>query len=121
METIPSLLLSNSANNSKAPALRHKHLGIWQSYTWSEYLDEVLVIAKALKKDISEGDVVAIYGNNTPELIFSMAAIFGLGGSVVPIHPEVTKEELSSIISKTGARIIFTPILFASSEIIWPC
>ena len=106
METIPSLLLSNSANNSKAPALRHKHLGIWQSYTWSEYLDEVLIIAKALKKDISGGDVVAIYGNNTPELIFSMAAVFGLGASVVPIHPEVTKEELSTTISKTGATCL---------------
>ncbi len=106
METIPSLLLANSANNSKAPALRHKQLGIWHSYTWSEYLDEVLVIAKALKKDVSAGGVVAIYGNNTPELIFSMAATFGLGGSIVPIHPEATTKELSDIISKSGATVL---------------
>ena len=106
METIPSLLLANSANNSKAPALRHKQLGIWRSYTWSEYLDEVLIIAKALKNDVSAGGVVAIYGNNTPELIFSMAATFGLGGSIVPIHPEVTTKELSDILSKSGATTL---------------
>ena len=40
LDTLPKLLLHNAAALGSA-AMRHKDLGIWQSWTWAQVLDEV--------------------------------------------------------------------------------
>ena len=107
MATIPGLVLSHNKNHPDAVALRYKQLGIWNTYNWSNYLDEVTLTANALKSlSISKGSVVAIYGNNVPKLIFSISAIQALGGIVVPIHPESTGNELKKILSESKSEIL---------------
>jgi len=107
MATIPGLVLSHNKNHPDAVALRYKQLGIWNTYNWSNYLDEVTLTANALKSlSISKGSVVAVYGNNVPKLIFSISAIQALGGIVVPIHPESTGNELKKILSESKSEIL---------------
>jgi hypothetical protein len=43
LATIPAYLLRNGTDGgyANAPAIREKDLGIWRTYTWSDYLDNV--------------------------------------------------------------------------------
>ena len=107
MATIPGLVLSQQQNNSDGVALRYKQLGIWNSYNWGDYYNEVKLLANALKTlSIQKGSVVGVYGNNVPKLIFSIAAIQSLGGIVLPIHPESTGEELKKLLIQSKAEIL---------------
>ena len=107
MATIPGLVLSHTQKQPDAVALRYKQLGIWNSYSWSNYLSEISILSNALKNlSIKKGSVVAIYGNNVPKLIFSISAIQALGGVVVPIHPESTSEELKKILNSSKAETL---------------
>ena len=40
-DTFPKLLIHNARLFADRPALRHKDLGIWQTWTWAQLLDEV--------------------------------------------------------------------------------
>ena len=107
MATIPGLVLSHQQNHSDHVALRYKQLGIWNSYNWGDYYNEVTLLANALKTlSIQKGTVVGVYGNNVPKLIFSIAAIQSLGGIVLPIHPESTEEELKKLLAQSKAEIL---------------
>ena len=107
MATIPSLILSHTKKQPEAIALRYKQLGIWNSYTWTNYLSEITILSNALKTcSIGKGTVVGVYGNNVPKLIFSISAVQALGGIVVPIHPESTGEELKKIINTSKIEIL---------------
>ena len=107
MATIPGLVLSNKQKSPDAAALRYKQLGIWNTYTWSDYYHEVSVLAGAYKSlSVNKGTVVAIYGNNVPKLIFSIAAVQTLGGIVALIHPESTHGELKTILNNSNAEIL---------------
>ena len=108
MATIPGLVLSNKQKSPDAVALRYKQLGIWNTYTWNDYYNEVSVLVDAYNKSlsVSKGTVVAVYGNNVPKLIFSIAAVQTLGGIVALIHPESTEGELKSILNNSNAEIL---------------
>ncbi len=107
MATIPGLVLSNKQNFPDAVALRYKQLGIWSSYSWEDYYDEVASLVDAYKNlSVSKGTVVAIYGNNIPKLIFSIAAVQTLGGIVALIHPESNESELTTILNSSKAEVL---------------
>ena len=40
-DTFPKLLIRNARDFGDRPAMRHKDLGIWQTLTWAQLLDEV--------------------------------------------------------------------------------
>ena len=108
MATIPGLVLLNKQKSPDAVALRYKQLGIWNTYTWNDYYNEVSVLVDAYNKSlsVSKGTVVAVYGNNVPKLIFSIAAVQTLGGIVALIHPESTEGELKTILNNSNAEIL---------------
>jgi len=107
MSNIPGLILSHSKKEPEAIALRYKQLGIWNSYSWTDYLSEVTVLSNAFKAlSLGKGTVVGVYGNNVPKLIFSIAAVQALGGIVVPIHPESTDNELKKILNDSKTEIL---------------
>ena len=107
MSNIPGLILSHAQKKPEAIALRYKQLGIWNSYSWTDYLSEVTILSNALKAlSIGKGTVVGVYGNNVPKLIFSIAAVQALGGIVVPIHPESTDNELKKILNDSKTEIL---------------
>ena len=107
MATIPGLVLSNKQTIPNAIALRYKQLGIWNSYSWEDYYNEVSALVDAYKNlSVAKGTIVAVYGNNVPKLIFSIAAIQTLGGVVALIHPESTESELTTILNNSKAKVL---------------
>ena len=74
-DTFPKLLIQNAKTLRGRPAMRHKDLGIWQTWTWDAVLDEVRVLSVGLADlGLRRGDKVAIVGTNRPRLYWAMCA-----------------------------------------------
>ena len=68
--------------------MRHKDLGVWQSWTWSEALEIVRAYAVGLNRlGLKRGDTIAIVGANRPKLYWSVMAAQMLGAIPVPVSP----------------------------------
>ena len=80
-DTFPRLVQDNAARLPKKVAIREKDYGIWQAYTWRDYLEQSRLIALGLASlGFRRGDKTAIIGDNRPELYWSMLATQALGG-----------------------------------------
>ncbi|HEX2483257.1 MAG TPA: AMP-binding protein, partial [Methylomirabilota bacterium] len=74
-DTFPKLLLKNVGRFADKVAIREKDYGIWQSYTWRQYLEESRLIALGLAAlGFQRGDKTAIVGDNRPQLYWAMLA-----------------------------------------------
>ena len=59
-DTFPKLLIHNAATRGSRIAMRHKDLGIWQSWTWAQVLDEVRAFSVGLEElGLKRGDKIA--------------------------------------------------------------
>jgi len=86
--TMPQYLLRNARQFPGRPALREKEKGIWQQWTWADYLDHVRATALGLLSlGLERGDKLALLSNNRPQLYATMLAAQAVGG--VPVVPEV--------------------------------
>jgi long-chain acyl-CoA synthetase len=70
IKTFPQILLDNAKKYGHSKiAIREKDYGIWQSYTWQDYLEQVRDFALGLASlGFKRGDVIAIIGDNRPQL-----------------------------------------------------
>jgi long-chain acyl-CoA synthetase len=105
LDTLPKLLLRNAAEHAKRPAMRHKDLGIWQTWTWAQLRDEVRAFAVGLRKlGFERGDVVAIIGDNRPRLYATFAAVQSIGGVAVPIYQDSVADEMAYVLHHAEAK-----------------
>ncbi len=89
-DTFPKLLIRNAEIFGTRPAIRHKDLGIWQSWTWAQVVDEVRALSVGLDAlGLKRGDKLAIIGHNRPRLYWAMAAGQALGAVPVPLYVEL--------------------------------
>jgi long-chain acyl-CoA synthetase len=104
-DTFPKLLARNARTRGERPALRHKDLGIWQTWTWAEVLDEVRAYAVGLNcLGIRRGDTIAIVGANRPKLYWSVMAAQMLGAVPVPVYADAVANELSFVLAHAEVR-----------------
>ena len=81
-DTLPKLLVSQAGSRPREVAQREKDLGIWRTYSWSDYLDEVKAIAGGLKAlGLGRGEVLAIIGRSRPNWVWSELAGQALGAA----------------------------------------
>ena len=105
LDTIPKLLLDHARRRGNSPANRHKDLGIWQSWTWSEVAEEVRNLACGLAKlGFKRGDKLAVIGDNRPRLYWSMVAAQALGGIPVPLYQDSVAEEMVYVLENSDAK-----------------
>lgn len=98
-DTFPKLLLRNARRWPKRPAIREKDLGIWQTWTWAEVLDEVRSFALGLKVlGLGPSAKVAIVGSNRPRLYWTMTAVQSLGAVPVPVYQDSVAEEMRFVL-----------------------
>ena len=61
-------------------AIREKNFGIWQAYTWDDYLQYTKKVALALAAlGLKRGDNIGIITNNHPEWLFTELGAQALG------------------------------------------
>src|SRR6185295_12776757 len=95
LDTFPKLLLHHAATRGARPAIREKDLGIWQTWTWQRFADEVRALAAGLQTEgLRRGSHVALVSDNRPRLYAAMCAIQCLGAVPVPLYQDAVAEEM---------------------------
>jgi long-chain acyl-CoA synthetase len=106
-DTFPKLLLRNAAVFGARPAMRHKDLGIWKTWTWAQVLDEVRALALGLADlGLKRGDKLALIGRNKPRLYWSMCAAQALGAVPVPLYADAVADEMAYVLDHAEAAIV---------------
>lgn len=107
LKPLPAYLLDNYLKKPKSVAFREKDLGIWNEYTWQDYLSLVSKVAYYFEKcGIKAGDTVAIVGDNKPEWVISELASQLLRAYPVGIYQDSIVSEVEYILKKTSAKIV---------------
>ena len=105
LHTFPRLLFHHAQVRPNAPAMREKHLGIWQTWTWSDVAERVRALACGLAAlGFKRGDNLAIIGDNRPHLYMMMTAAQCLGGVPVPLYQDAVAAEMLFVLQDAGIR-----------------
>ena len=95
LDTFPKLLMHHAQVRGERPAIREKDLGIWQTWTWRRFADEVRSLACALAAEGLQRDGhVALISDNRPRLYAAMCAVQCLGGVPVPLYQDAAAAEM---------------------------
>jgi len=104
--TFPKLLLRNARQWGTRPAIREKDLGIWQTWTWAEVLEQVRPFSMGLKAlGVGRQDKVAIIGDNRPRLYWTFAATQALGGVPVPVFQDSVADEMVFVLDHAEVKV----------------
>jgi long-chain acyl-CoA synthetase len=105
--TLPQLLRCNAERTPDRPALREKDRGIWQTYTWRRYCDEVRDFALGLAAHgFGRGDKLSVIGENRPRLYFAQLAAMSLGGIAVPVYQDSIAGELAYVLDHAETSVV---------------
>jgi long-chain acyl-CoA synthetase len=100
LDTLPKLLLHNAGTMAARPAMRHKDLGIWQAWTWSQMLEEIRAFSVGLAAlGVKRGDKFAIIGGNRPRLYWAICAGQALGAVPVPVYADAVADEMAYVLA----------------------
>jgi long-chain acyl-CoA synthetase len=104
-DTFPKLLIRNANLYGARPAMRHKDLGIWQTWTWAQVLEIVRAYAVGLSRlGLKRGETIAIVGGNRPKLYWSVMAAQMLGAVPVPVYADAVADELAFVLAHAEVR-----------------
>lgn len=105
--TMPRLLLDNARCHGFKVALREKEWGVWQAYSWDDYLLAVAEFAAGLKQlGLGPGDVLVLIGDNRPEWLWAELAIQSLGGMALGLYQDAPAEEIEYIFELVRCRMV---------------
>src|SRR3982750_405750 len=108
LDTFPKLLMHHARVRPERPAIREKDLGIWQTWTWGEFGDEVRALACGLAAlGVTRGEHFALVGDNRPRLYATMAAGQCLDAIPVPLYQDAVAAEMAFPIENAGIAIAF--------------
>jgi long-chain acyl-CoA synthetase len=106
--TLPRLLQRNARELANRPAIREKDRGIWQTWTWRDYLDQVRDVALGLAAlGFRRGDRLSVIGDNRPRLYWAQLAGQCLGGVPVPVYQDSIAKELAYVWNHAEVSVIF--------------
>jgi len=104
--TFPQYLLLNANRFADRTAMRHKDMGIWQSWSWKEQFEEVRAFSIGLQeKGLKAGDKVAIVGANRPRLYWTFCSVQALGAIPVPVYADAVAEEMAYVLNHAGTKL----------------
>jgi long-chain acyl-CoA synthetase len=107
LTTLPRLLQRNAREHGNRPAIREKDRGIWQSWTWREYHDQVRDLALGLAAlGFKRGDRLSVIGDNRPRLYWAQVAAQCLGGVPVPVYQDSIAKELAYVWNHAEVSVI---------------
>ena len=103
--TFPRLMLKHAAERPRAPALREKEYGIWQTMDWASLAQLVESVACGLHQaGLRRGEHVIVVGSNRPSLYATMLAAQSLGAIPVPLYQDAAAAECVFPITNAEVR-----------------
>src|SRR3984893_13664315 len=107
LTTLPRLLQRNARELGDRPAIREKDRGIWQTWSWRQYLDQVRDLALGLASlGFRRGDRLSVIGDNRPRLYWAQVAAQSLGGVSVPVYQDSIAKELAYVWNHAEVSVI---------------
>ncbi len=105
--TLARLLQRNARDLRGRPAIREKDRGIWQTWTWGQYHDEVRDFALGLAAlGFKRGERLSVIGDNRPRLYWAQVAAQCLGGVPVPVYQDSIAKELAFVWNHAECSVI---------------
>jgi long-chain acyl-CoA synthetase len=105
--TLPRLMERNARELADRPALREIDRGIWQTYSWREYHDQVRDLALGLTAlGFARGDALSVIGDNRPRLYWAQMAAMSLGGRSVPVYQDAIAKELAFVLHHAEVTVV---------------
>lgn len=107
LDTFPKLLLHNARTWPNDVAMREKEFGIWNLFTWADYLTQVKRLAAGMAAiGVKRGDVVAILGKNRPEWVWGEVATHALGALSMGVYQDSMNQEVAYLLGYTEAAVV---------------
>ncbi len=105
LDTFPKLLMHHAKARGERPAIREKDLGIWQTWTWHDFAEEVRALATGLAgRGFQRGEHLAIAGDNRPRTYAAMCAAQSLGGIPIALYQDAVAAEMAFPIQNAEVR-----------------
>ncbi len=106
-DTLPKLFLHRCRTLGGRTAHREKHLGIWKSHSWAEFLDAARAIGLGLAAlGLERGGVVSVLSEDNKEWIYADLGIQCMGGIVSGIYPTDSAEQVAFLLRHSGSRFL---------------
>lgn len=106
-QTLPQFLLLQARQNAQEIAIREKEKGIWQQWTWAQYLHEVRELALGLASlGFKADDKLAILSDNRPQVYWTMVAAQALRGMPVPLYQDSIGRQLEYVMGHSDAVMV---------------
>ena len=105
--TLPKLLQRNAEIDPRGAGMREKTRGVWQTYDWEAYRDQVRDFALGLASlGFKRGDKLTVVGDNRPQLYFAQLSTQALGGVSVPVYQDSIAAELVYVLGHAETSVI---------------
>ncbi|MBC2710168.1 MAG: AMP-binding protein [Desulfosarcina sp.] len=106
--TIPQLLRWRVEKTGDKVALREKDFGCWNNYTWNQYYDVVRKVGLGLAETgFKKGDLIALIGDNIPEMLFIALGAQALGGISAGIYQTTMPDEIAQLLEYLKVTVVF--------------
>ena len=106
--TIPQLLRWRVKKTGDKVALREKDFGRWNNYTWQQYYEYIRKTGMGLSTlGLKKGDVIALIGDNIPELLFVALGAQSMGAISAAIYQTTMPEEIAQLILYMNVTVVF--------------
>ena len=105
--TFPQILSRQAERLGDKIAIREKAYGIWQAYTWKDYLQYTKQTALGLVSlGLKRGDNVGLILDNHPEWLFSELAAHSIGAVTIPLFTSAVAKEQVGGLNRVEARYV---------------
>jgi long-chain acyl-CoA synthetase len=106
--TFPQILSRQAEHLGEKIAIREKAYGVWQAYTWHEYLRYTKHAALGLiALGAKRGENIALILDNHPEWLFAELGAQSIGAVTVPLFTSAVARELAGMLNRINARYVF--------------
>lgn len=107
LQTLPQLLRENYKRVPHKVAIRFKDFGIWKTYTWADYYNNVKAFALGLTAlGFKRGDTIGIIGENQPQWYWGELAAQSLGGVCVGIFVDAIPSEITYVLQHSDTSFV---------------
>jgi len=106
--TVPALLRARCVENGATVAHREKDLGIWQAYSWADYLTRARLIGMGLRAlGLQRGDVISILSEDSKEWMYCDMAAQCMGAVSSGVYTTDSASQLAYLVNDSGSRFLF--------------
>lgn len=96
------------ADRNRSCVMKYQVSEQWTAISSADFYRDVVGVSRALQDwGITNGDRVAILGENRPEWTMADFACLLIGAVVVPIYATLTEDQTAYILQNAGVRVVF--------------